>query len=508
MAIINSLLSWYFRSRIKQVEFFMQNPEEVQRNKLMELIRTAENTEWGKKYGYKSILKEDEFKNRVPVNNYDSLKPFIERNMKGEQNVLWPSEIKWFAKSSGTTADRSKFIPVSFETMDECHFNAGRDVLTLYCNQKENTQLFDGKGLVIGGSHQVNRMNEEVFYGDLSAVIMQNLPFWVHFLRTPELSIALLDDWESKLEKMANATVNENVTNISGVPTWTLVLFNRLFEMTGKRNLTEIWPNLELYVHGGVSFTPYRNQFKQLISSPGMNYMETYNASEGFFGIQDDLSSEDMLLMLDYGLYYEFMPMSEYGKEHPATYSLSQVVPFENYALIISNNSGLWRYLIGDTIQFTSVKPFRFKITGRTKHFINAFGEELIVENADRAVAEACRILNAQVSEYTAAPVFLDNQGKGGHEWLIEFEKEPGNIEIFREELDNALKNVNSDYEAKRQKDISLQKPLVRVMQKGSFHRWLKAKGKLGGQHKVPRLSNTREYVEGILTMMENERKR
>ncbi|MCC6683975.1 MAG: GH3 auxin-responsive promoter family protein [Bacteroidia bacterium] len=504
MAIINSLLSWYFRSRIKQVEFFMQNPEEVQRNKLLELIRTAENTEWGKKYGYKSIYREDEFKNRVPLNNYDSLKPFIERNMKGEQNVLWPSEIKWFAKSSGTTADKSKFIPVSFETMDECHFNAGRDVLTLYCNQKENTQLFDGKGLVIGGSHQVNRMNEEVFYGDLSAVIMQNLPFWVHFLRTPELSIALLDDWESKLEKMANATVNENVTNISGVPTWTLVLFNRLFEMTGKRNLTEIWPNLELYVHGGVSFTPYRNQFKQLISSPGMNYMETYNASEGFFGIQDDLSSEDMLLMLDYGLYYEFMPMSEYGKEHPVTYSLSQVVPFENYALIISNNSGLWRYLIGDTIQFTSVKPFRFKITGRTKHFINAFGEELIVENADRAVAEACRILNAQVSEYTAAPVFLDNQGKGGHEWLIEFEKEPGNMELFREELDNALKNVNSDYEAKRQKDISLQKPVVRVMQKGSFHRWLKAKGKLGGQHKVPRLSNTRDYVEGILTMMEN----
>lgn len=485
----------------------MQNPEEVQRNKLLELIRTAENTEWGKKYGFKSIFREDEFKNRVPLNNYDSLKPFIERNMKGEQNVLWPSEIKWFAKSSGTTADKSKFIPVSFETMDECHFNAGRDVLTLYCNQKENTQLFDGKGLVIGGSHQVNRMNEEIFYGDLSAVIMQNLPFWVHFLRTPELSIALLDDWESKLEKMANATVNENVTNISGVPTWTLVLFNRLFEMTGKRNLTEIWPNLELYVHGGVSFTPYRNQFKQLISSPGMNYMETYNASEGFFGIQDDLSSEDMLLMLDYGLYYEFMPMSEYGKEHPVTYSLSQVVPFENYALIISNNSGLWRYLIGDTIQFTSVKPFRFKITGRTKHFINAFGEELIVENADRAVAEACRILNAQVSEYTAAPVFLDNQGKGGHEWLIEFEKEPANMELFREELDNALKSVNSDYEAKRQKDISLQKPVVRVMQKGSFHRWLKAKGKLGGQHKVPRLSNTRDYVDGILTMMENELK-
>lgn len=501
MPIINSLLSWYFRSRIKQVDYFMQNPEEVQHTKLIELLREAESTEWGKKYDYKSIVTAAQFKNRVPVNTYDTLKPFIERNMRGEQNVLWPTEIKWFAKSSGTTNDKSKFIPVSFETMDQCHFNAGRDVLTIYCNQKEDTQIFDGKALVIGGSNQVNRMNEEVFYGDLSAVIIQNLPFWVHFLRTPELSIALLDDWENKLDKMANATVNENVTNISGVPTWTLVLFNRLFEMTGKRDLSEIWPNLELYVHGGVSFTPYREQFKNLIRSPRMNYMETYNASEGFFGIQDDLTRDDMLLMLDYNLYYEFMPMSEYGKEFPLTFDLSKVKPDENYVLVISNNSGLWRYIIGDTIRFTSVKPFRFKITGRTRHFINAFGEELIVENADQALAEACHILNAQVSEYTAAPIFLDDRGKGGHEWLIEFDKEPANLNQFVEELDKALKAGNSDYEAKRAKNISLQQPVIHMLPKGSFHRWLKHKGKLGGQHKVPRLSNTREYVEGILSV-------
>lgn len=504
MAILNTFFSWYFRKRLPQVEFFMQNPHEVQENQLMELLSTAANTEWGKKYDFRSIANPEQYKQRIPISNYENLKPFIERNMQGEQNILWPTEIKWFAKSSGTTADKSKFIPVSFEGMDKCHFTAGRDVLSLYCNQRENTQIFDGKGLVIGGSHQVNKMNEEAFYGDLSAVIMQNLPFWVHYLRTPELSIALMNDWEYKLEKMANATVNENVTNISGVPTWAIVLINRLFEMTGKNDLTEIWPNLELFAHGGVSFTPYRQQFKKLISSSNMSYMETYNASEGFFGIQDDMSRDDMLLMLDYGMYYEFMPMSEYGKEFPDAVPLSQVKEGENYALIISNNSGLWRYLIGDTIKFTDIKNFRFKVTGRTKHFINAFGEELIVENADSALAEACRILNVEVSDYTAAPVYLNDQGKGSHEWLIEFDKAPDNMQQFSEELDKALKATNSDYEAKRQKDIALQMPVVRILPKGTFHQWLKSKGKLGGQHKVPRLSNNREYVEGILELSIN----
>lgn len=504
MAIINTFLSWYFRKRLPQVEYFMQNPLEVQEAQLFDLLRTAAGTEWGRTYDFRQMRTVAQFKERVPVSSYEQLKPYIERHMRGEQNILWPSEIKWFAKSSGTTADKSKFIPVSFEGMDKCHFMAGRDVLSLYCNQREDTQLFDGKGLVIGGSHQVSKMNEETFYGDLSAVIMQNLPFWVHYLRTPELSIALMDDWEYKLEKMANATVNENVTNISGVPTWALVLINRLFEMTGKNDLSEIWPNLELFAHGGVSFTPYRDQFKKLIRSSRMSYMETYNASEGFFGIQDDLTRDDMLLMLDYGMYYEFMPMSEYGKEHPKTLGLDEVKAGENYALVISNNSGLWRYVVGDTIRFTDVKTFRFKITGRTRHFINAFGEELIVENADAALAEACRILNAEVSDYTAAPVYLNDAGKGTHEWLIEFEREPGNMEHFAHELDKALKASNSDYEAKRQKDIALQPPVVRVLPKGTFHRWLKTKGKLGGQHKVPRLSNNREYVDGILQLSSN----
>jgi hypothetical protein len=500
MALFNSLVTWYLKKRIPNIDHFMQHPNEVQDDLFLHLIETAKDTEWGKKFDYNSIRSIDDFKERVPVGNYESHTPYIERMMRGEQNILWPSEIRWFAKSSGTTSSKSKFIPVTFESLEECHFQGGKDALLFYANNKPESKIFDGKGLVIGGSHQINKGYADSYFGDLSAVMMQNMPFWANYFRTPNLDIAIMDNWDKKIEKMVEATKNEDVTNISGVPTWTLVLIEKLFEVTGKNNLTDIWPNLELYIHGGVSFEPYRNRFKNLIKSSHVSYLESYNASEGFIGIQDSQDKDDMLLMLDYGIFFEFMPMSEYGKENPKTLTLRDVEIGENYALVISTNAGLWRYIIGDTIKFTNTDPFRFKITGRTKHFINAFGEELVIENADYAISNACKKLNLTITDYTAGPVHYTHNQIGAHEWLIEFEHEPISMEHFAEELDIQLKSVNSDYEAKRFKDIAMAKPLVKSMPKGTFHNWLKQSGKLGGQHKVPRLSNTRQYIEDILT--------
>jgi len=499
MPIVNSLVSWYLKRRLPAFEEILNNPQQVQQDQLLKLLRTAQITEFGRQYDFKSIHNLHTFKQRVPVTNYDHYKHYIERMMQGEQNILWPSEVRWFAKSSGTTSAKSKFIPVTYESMEECHFQGGKDVLMTYLLQKPESNIFSGKSLVMGGSHQINSSNSESFYGDLSAVMMQNLPLWAQYLRTPELSIAIMDNWDEKIEKMARATLEDDVTNISGVPTWTIVLIEKLFELSGKNNLTDIWPNLELYVHGGVSFTPYKERFKQLIKSSQVNFLETYNASEGFLGIQDRLDADDMLLMLDYGIYYEFMPMSEYGKDFPETLSLDQVKPNENYALVISTNSGLWRYIIGDTIKFTSVNPFRFKISGRTKHFINAFGEELVIENADFAIKAACDETEASLVDYTAAPIYFTEHTKGGHEWLIEFDREPNCMDTFVQTLDQTLKQKNSDYEAKRFKDMAMLIPLVRKMPKGTFNGWLKNAGKLGGQHKVPRLSNHRTYVEEIL---------
>jgi len=504
MAIINSIVSWYLKRRIPAIETMLSNPFGVQYDQLIKLLRTAQVTEFGRKFDFKTIHSLETFKERVPVTNYDDFKHYIERMMRGEQNILWPSDVSWFAKSSGTTSAKSKFIPVTYESLEECHILGGKDVLLWYLNQQPNSQLFDGKGLVMGGSHQINQQGSgnSTFYGDLSAVMMQNLPFWAHFLRTPELSIAIMDNWDEKIERMAQATLNENVTNISGVPTWTLVLIERLFELTGKKDLHEIWPNLELYIHGGVSFTPYKERFAQLIKSSSMNYMETYNASEGFIGIQDRLGASDMLLMLDYGIYYEFMPMSEYGKEFPVTYSLNEIKLHENYALVISTNAGLWRYIIGDTIRFTSMHPFRFKIAGRTKHYINAFGEELVIENADQAIAKACIATQSSIADYTACPIYFNANSNGGHEWLIEFNQAPEDLSLFAQILDQELKALNSDYEAKRYKDIAMMPPKITVLPKGTFHSWLKEAGKLGGQHKIPRLGNDRTFVEAIKQMI------
>ncbi len=480
----------------------MEHPFESQDLVFQNLIQTASVTEWGKNFKYSTINNFDEFRKRIPVQDYDSLKPWIQRMMKGEQNILWPSEIRWFAKSSGTTSDKSKFIPVSAEAMEECHYKGGLDLLSTYCFLNEDTKIFSGKGLIIGGSHQISNLNSLTSYGDLSAVLLQNMSFIAQLHRTPDLSIALMDEWEQKIEALAQSTLKEDVTNISGVPTWTLILIKRLFELTGKNNLRDIWPNLEMYVHGGVSFTPYREQFKSLIKGDGMSYYESYNASEGFFAFQFGKKDEDLLLHLNNGIFYEFIPMSELGKEFPKTLLIDEVKPNENYALVISTNSGLWRYMVGDTIKFTSIKPFRIKVTGRVKQFINAFGEEVIADNTDNAIAYACHETGAVVSDYTVAPVYLTYDNRGCHEWLIEFEKEPRDIKLFTEKLDANLRSLNSDYDAKRYKDIALKEPTVQVLPKNSFYNWLKKKGKLGGQHKVPRLSNDRIYVDDIVSMV------
>jgi len=462
-----------------------------------DLIASGQYTEFGRENHFSEIQSLKEYKKRIPINDYDALKPYIERMMKGGENVLWNTPVNWFAKSSGTTSDKSKFIPVSEESLKENHYKASKDVLAFYYASHPYSDLLTGKGLIIGGSHQINSINEEVHYGDLSAVVLQNSPFWAHWLRTPDLSIALMNEWESKIEKLAQSTIHENVTSMAGVPTWLIVLLRRILEITGKSNIKDVWPSLELYLHGGVSFVPYKQQFEKLIGAP-INYLEMYNASEGFFAAQDDISKEGMLLMCDHGIFYEFMPVSEYEKDEPQTIQLAEVEMGKNYAPVITTNGGLWRYLIGDTIQFTSLDPFRIKVSGRLKHYINAFGEEVIVDNTDKAIAIASEKTNTIVNDYTAAPVYFSEENNGAHEWLIEFEKEPYDLEVFIKELDKALQSINSDYEAKRYHNIALRMPLVKTVSKNTFSTWLDSKGKLGGQHKVPRLSNDRTLLEEI----------
>lgn len=500
--LLSPAISQLARMRLWRIEGWMQHPADAQREVLQDLVTSAQYTEFGRRYHFSKLFNIKSFKQTVPIHEYDDIKPYIQRTMEGEQNVLWNTPVYWFAKSSGTTSDKSKFIPVTEESLSDCHYKAAKDVLTLYYRFNPESDLLTGKGLVIGGSHNIHQMNGEVQYGDLSAVLLQNSPFWGHWIRTPDLSIALMDEWENKIEKLAKSTIRENVTSISGVPTWMLVLFRRILEITGKDNIAEVWPSLELYMHGGVSFTPYQEQFNRLIGKK-IHYLEMYNASEGFFAAQDRPGEEGMLLFLDHGIFMEFMPAEEYGKSDPQTIGLQDVELGKNYALVISTNGGLWRYLLGDTIQFVSLHPYKIRVSGRLKHFINAFGEEVIVDNTDKAIAVACKQTGAIVNDYTAAPVYFSEEGNGAHEWLIEFEKAPADMDQFAHELDTALKNINSDYEAKRHKDIALRKPIVKWLRKGVFNTWLKMKGKLGGQHKVPRLSNDRKYLEEILLINE-----
>ncbi|MGE5419678.1 MAG: GH3 auxin-responsive promoter family protein [Chloroflexota bacterium] len=498
MPIIPSVIKWLNSSRMDQIEKFRKYPVETQNATLYNLLAKAAATEWGIRNGYSSINSVKEYQNRFPVSTYEDMMPYVDRLRNGEANLLWPGEIRWFAKSSGTTSSKSKFIPMSREALEDCHYRAAKDILAIYTSIYPQTRIFNGKSLTLGGSHRINQFSNDSLYGDLSAILIENAPSWVEIIRTPKQKIALLEDFEEKLALITRTCVNENVTNISGVPSWYLVLIKMILAHTGKSNLLEVWPNLEVFFHGGISFTPYREQYKKLIPGEQMHYMETYNASEGFFGIQDEPDKSDMLLMLDYGIFYEFIPADKVGSDSAPALTLGEVEKGVNYALIISTNGGLWRYMMGDTIVFTSVFPFKFKISGRTKHFINVFGEEVIVDNADRALNEACTRTGAVIAEYTAGPVFMNTSSKGSHEWIIEFEKEPDDLVKFTEVLDSSLKEVNSDYEAKRHKDLNLVMPVVRPVPKGTFNNWLKAKNKFGGQNKVPRLSNSREYIEDL----------
>lgn len=497
MSILSPAISSLARMRQWRIDGWKTHPADAQREVLQEIVTSAQYTEFGRRYNFNDLFSIRDFKAAVPIHTYEDLKPYIERMMQGEQNILWNTPVYWFAKSSGTTSSKSKFIPVSNESLEEGHYLAAKDVLTMYYNAYPASGLLTGKGLLIGGSHSINSLNQEAQFGDLSAVLLQNSPFWSHWIRTPNLNIALMDEWENKIEKLAEATIKENVTSVSGVPTWTMVLFRRILEMTGKKSIIEVWPSLELYMHGGVSFTPYRQQFQQIIGAD-IHYLENYNASEGFFASQENPNDEDMLLFTDHGIFMEFMPVSEYGKDQPRTIGLEDVEIGKNYALVISTNGGLWRYLLGDTIKFTRLNPYYIVVSGRLKHYINAFGEEVIIDNTDHAIAKACEATGASVSDYTAAPLYFSEGSNGAHEWLIEFDETPGNLPHFVNVLDKALQLVNSDYEAKRYKDIALRLPVVEVLPKGSFTNWLKHKGKLGGQHKVPRLCNERTYIEEI----------
>jgi len=502
MALINSVITWIMKKRIHQIELFMKYPHDVQDEWFKKLISVSKETSYGKQYEFSSISNYQKFAERVPINNYDSLKPHIDKLRNGEQNILWPSDIKWFAKSSGTTAGRSKFIPVSKEALEECHFKGGKDLLSIYVNNHPDTLIFDGKSVAMGGSHNITEVNNEEYYdGDLSAIIIQNLPFWAQILRTPNLEIALMDEWESKIEKMALSTMQHDVTTLSGVPSWTMLLVKKILEISGEDHIKTIWPNLELFVHGGVKFEPYRKQFDNLIGPEGINYQESYNASEGFFGIQDRSDSKELLLMLDYGVFYEFIPLKEIDKENPKIIPLADVELGENYALVISTNAGLWRYKIGDTIMFTSLYPYRIVITGRTRYFINLAGEELILDNAEKALEIACNKCNAIVNEYMAGPAFAQDGNPNGHEWLIEFAVIPQKPEVFADALDNALKSQNSDYEAKRYRNLILQAPIIQSLPSGTFYEWLRKNGKLGRQHKVPRLVSKRDYLDEILNI-------
>lgn len=500
---ITNIVGKFLSFRLKEIEAYEKNAEQLQTKVLQSLVNRAAHTEWGRKYDYAHITSYEGL-TKLPVSDYEDVKAEIDRMRHGERNVLWDGAVKWYAKSSGTTNDKSKFIPVTREGLDHIHYKGGTDSVAIYLGMNPRSKMFSGKGLILGGSHNPNFNVKDSLVGDLSAILIQNINPLVNLIRVPDKDIALLSDFETKVERIVSTTQKANVTNISGVPSWMLVVLKRMLEVTGAASISDVWPNLEVFFHGGVNFTPYREQYKQLITSPQMHYVETYNASEGFFAIQNDWNDSAMLLMIDYDVFYEFIPLEELGAEHPNIVPLWGVEIGKNYAMLISTSCGLWRYMIGDTVKFTQKNPYKLVITGRTKSFINAFGEELMVDNADKGLAKACEISHARISDYTAAPVFMDSEGKCRHQWLIEFEHLPDDLSEFTDSLDKELKRINSDYEAKRHKDITLQMPEVIVARKGLFHDWLKEKGKLGGQHKIPRLSNTREYMEQMLKLNKN----
>ena len=505
MSLTSIISKLYFRPRWGELEQYTQGGVELQKDVLRYLVGRGKHTEYGQSHYFSTMKSYDDFAKFIPVNTYEELKGDIDRMRHGEKDVLWPGEVKWFAKSSGTTNDKSKFIPVSAEGLKNLHYQGGSDVVALYLRNHPESHLFEGRSLILGGSHSPNYDLPNSLVGDLSAILIENINPLANLVRVPKKETALLSNFELKRDRIARETMKKNVTNISGVPSWMLSVLVRVLELSGKEHLEEVWPNLEVFFHGGIAFTPYRSQYERIITNPSMHYMETYNASEGFFGIQDDPADKSMLLMLDYGVFYEFLPVDELSSDHPNIVPLEGVELGRNYAMLITTSCGLWRYEIGDTVQFTSRNPYKFIISSRTKYFINAFGEELIMDNAEKGLAYACEETGAVVSEYTAAPVFMNSEGKCCHQWLIEFAKAPESIDAFATLLDKRLQEVNSDYEAKRFHDVTLQRLQIVVARPGVFNEWLKRKGKLGGQHKVPRLSNSRKNIEELLELNSKE---
>lgn len=503
-ALFNSVVNWFIKQRIPQIENFIENPIETQNGVLFSLLLRAENTEYGQQYGFKDISNYEDFKKQIPIVTYEEIEPYIEKARQGAKDILWRGTTKQFAKSSGTTNAKSKFIPITADSLEQCHYKAGKDLVAIYAHNHPENNLFTNKNLRLGGSAELYE-SFGTKYGDLSAILIDNLPFWVEITTTPSRKVSLMSEWESKLKAIISEVKNEDVGSITGVPSWMMVLLQRVLKETGVSSIKELWPNLEVFFHGGISFTPYREQYKKLIGKQEINYYEIYNASEGFFGIQDRWGKDDMLLMLDYGIFYEFIPMEDFGKNNPRVFTLEQVEIGTNYALVITTNGGLWRYLIGDTIIFTSLSPFRIKISGRTKHYINAFGEELMIDNVETALEQACRETNAMISDYTGAPIYMSEGNSGAHEWIFEFTKQPNDINEFARIFDEKLKNLNSDYEAKRYNNMTLKEPIIHIANPNLFYHWLASRGKLGGQNKVPRLSNNREYIDPILEM--NEKK-
>ncbi|QJP34076.1 GH3 auxin-responsive promoter family protein [Nonlabens sp. Ci31] len=499
-ALLNSVVSWFLKKRLHDMELFMKHPQELQDNILQDLIYYARHTEVGKKYGFDSIKSYRDFADRVPVSGYTEMEASIERSRKGEGNIFWPSDIKWFAMSSGTTNSRSKYIPVSQQSLEDCHYAAAKDLLCMYLNNNPDSKIFKGKGLRLGGSKQLDRKSGTAA-GDLSSILIDNMPFWADYSSTPGNEVALMADWETKMPAIVQESITEDVTSLAGVPSWMMVLLNNVLETTGKDHILEVWPQMEVFFHGGVSFDPYVDQYKKLLPAGHIKYYETYNASEGFFAIQDRNDSNELLLMLDYGIFYEFISMKSYDTPDEKIIPLSEVELEENYAIIITTNAGLWRYKIGDTVRFTSKSPYRIKVSGRTKHHINVFGEELIIENAEEALKKTIAEIPCFIKDYTVAPIFMEGKEKGAHEWMIEFGTQPGDISAFAKALDLHLQRVNSDYEAKRYNNITLTAPKINIANPDVFYNWLKQKGKLGGQHKIPRLSNSREYMDELLVI-------
>ena len=496
--IINSIASWFLKKRMHQIELFEKYPAEVQNDVLLNLVDKAKNTIIGRDFGFSSIKSYEDFSKKVPVFSYENFSDKIELARKGENNIFWPTKIKWFAKSSGTTNSKSKFIPVSDESLEDCHYAAGKDLLCMYLNNNSDSQLFTGKSLRLGGSKTPYEKNG-TFYGDLSAILIDNMPFWAEFSSTPSNKTSLMDDWNYKIEAIINETINENVTSLAGVPSWMLVLLNKIIERSDKKYISEIWPNLEVYFHGGVSFKPYLNQYNNILNNNSMHYYEIYNASEGFFAIQHENNSNELLLMLDYGIFYEFIDMKCFETKEEKIIPLCEVEKNKNYAILITTNAGLWRYKIGDTVKFTSVSPYKIIITGRTKHFINVFGEEVIIENTDNVINRLSSKYNLKIVDYTVAPIFMESNKKGAHEWFIEFSEEPNKNIKIDEIIDKELKKENSDYEAKRYNNFTLEKPKVIKGSKGVFMKWLEINNKLGGQNKIPRLSNNRKFIEKLI---------